>query len=37
MGMNKCIIEPCILCDKENELFIGLYVDDILIIGKEEK
>ena len=37
MGMNRFIIEPCLLCDKENELFIGLYVDDILIIGKEEK
>ena len=37
MGMNRCIIEPCLLCDKENELFICLYVDDILIIGKEEK
>ena len=37
MGMNRFIIEPCLLCDKDNELFIGLYVDDILIIGKEEK
>ena len=37
MKMNRCITEPCILCNSKNTVFIGLYVDDILIVGEKNE
>ena len=35
--MNRCITEPCILCNIKNTVLIGLYVDDILIFGEKNE
>ena len=34
-GFKQCLSDPCLFVDEQNDIFLGLYVDDSFITGPD--